>query len=64
MIVASFYLFIFVRHIPLEGMSGFIYSTGQSAKALPFKSEYLPSDVARIVIIFNKYVFVCNTYIA
>jgi hypothetical protein len=51
--VASFYLFIFVRHIPLEGMSGFIYSTDQSAKALLFKSEYLPRDVARFVIIFN-----------
>ena len=34
-------------------MSGFIYSTGQSAKALLFKSEYLPRDVARFVIIFN-----------
>ena len=52
MIVASFYLFIFSRHIPLEVMSGFIYSTGQSAKTLLFKSEYLP-DVARFVIILN-----------
>lgn len=51
--VASFYLFIFLRHIPLEVMSGFIYSTGQSAKALLFKSEYLPRDVARFVITFN-----------
>ena len=40
-------------NIPIEVMSGFIYSTDQSAKILLFKTEYTPRDGARFVIIFN-----------
>lgn len=34
-------------------MSGFMLSTNQSATSLPFKPEYTPRAVVRLVTIFN-----------